>query len=534
MTINDGFKLSGTLDLNGSTLTVEGDLIQTGGVLKVNNGTLIVKGDYNITNSSYLEMLEEDDKVIVEGDFLMASHNDHDNYLKAGRLEIKGDFRQKTTHDSYNFLTSGTHRVVLNGSEKQVVAFDHPFGSYFNILEINNTSSEGVEFSSSITITQLFNHHQNPFTLSDEANSYFNDYDEDGVNDNLDPYPADNTQSDLDSDGDGILDSRERELGLNPNSNDSDGDGILDKDEIGDVDNPTDTDGDEIIDALDEDSDNDGISDAQEREAGTNPQETTNPISLELSTAFVKLNQFKEFNLSLVIEHLQNENVDVVVSIEDSSLATLNPSWHYELVAWEMYSEGNLTLTINAQEVGESNISITVTDEQNREFTTELKLIVEEVVITTHEVPLTRDGWNLIGICQTMNREDIDMSGIEEIQAQDGKTLYTGEWANYSNLEILEAGYGYWVKGVSGTSFEVGVATDGLEKPLQRDGWNLMASCEDRSSDILDMSNITEIQAQDGETIYTGAWANYSNLETLLNGYGYWVKGEVGVMFNAK
>jgi hypothetical protein len=28
--------------------------------------------------------------------------------------------------------------------------------------------------------------------------------------------------------------------------------------------------------------------------------------------------------------------------------------------------------------------------------------------------------------------------------------------------------------------------------------------------------HIKEIQAQDGTTIYTAAWANYSNLETLL------------------
>jgi len=77
----------------------------------------------------------------------------------------------------------------------------------------------------------------------------------------------------IDSDGDGISDARERELGLNPNSNDSDGDGILDSKEIGDINNPTDTDGDGIIDALDEDSDGDGISDEYEREAGTDPRD---------------------------------------------------------------------------------------------------------------------------------------------------------------------------------------------------------------------------------------------------------------------
>lgn len=48
------------------------------------------------------------------------------------------------------------------------------------------------------------------------------------------------------------------------------------------------------------------------------------------------------------------------------------------------------------------------------------------------------------------------------------------------------------------------------------------------------MTNISEIQAQNGETIYIGAWAGYSNLEKLLNGYGYWVKREAGVGFGVK
>ena len=74
-----------------------------------------------------------------------------------------------------------------------------------------------------------------------------------------------------DDDNDGIFNTRELELGLNPSSNDSDADGILDNIEIGDVNNPQDTDGDGVIDALDDDSDNDGISDADEIKTGTNP-----------------------------------------------------------------------------------------------------------------------------------------------------------------------------------------------------------------------------------------------------------------------
>ena len=32
----------------------------------------------------------------------------------------------------------------------------------------------------------------------------------------------------------------------------------------------------------------------------------------------------------------------------------------------------------------------------------------------------------------------------------------------------------------------------------------------------------------------TGEWANYSNLDKLINGYGYWIKGDIGVSFEVK
>jgi len=76
-----------------------------------------------------------------------------------------------------------------------------------------------------------------------------------------------------DSDGDGISNSKEIELGLNPNNVDSDGDGIPDLEEVGNIDAPLDSDNDGKIDALDEDSDNDGVSDKVEREQATNPRD---------------------------------------------------------------------------------------------------------------------------------------------------------------------------------------------------------------------------------------------------------------------
>ncbi len=63
-----------------------------------------------------------------------------------------------------------------------------------------------------------------------------------------------------DSDGDGLSDADEAELGTNPNVADTDGDGISDGDEVAFGSNP-----------LLRDTDGDGLSDGSERAAGTNP-----------------------------------------------------------------------------------------------------------------------------------------------------------------------------------------------------------------------------------------------------------------------
>ena len=55
----------------------------------------------------------------------------------------------------------------------------------------------------------------------------------------------------IDTDGDGISDTKEAELGLRPDKKDSDDDGYSDLEEVGDINHPRDTDGDGIIDALD-------------------------------------------------------------------------------------------------------------------------------------------------------------------------------------------------------------------------------------------------------------------------------------------
>ena len=149
------------------------------------------------------------------------------------------------------------------------------------------------------------------------------------------------------------------------------------------------------------------------------------------------------------------------------------------------------------------------------------------VTLLGNATELKRDGWNLVSVCQNINKADMNMEGIEEIQNQNGLSIYTGDFSEYSNLELLEAGYGYWVKSTNGVKFDGGESNKGFMKPLTRKGWNLMGVCQDINSSDLNMSNFKEIQSQDGKTIYTGDFKEYSNLDTLVSGYGYWVSGDI-------
>ena len=75
-----------------------------------------------------------------------------------------------------------------------------------------------------------------------------------------------------DSDGDGLSDAKEAELGTDPNNADSDGDGINDGDEValGTDPNNTDTDG-------------DGVPDGEEVEAGSDPNDANSVPNNETS-----------------------------------------------------------------------------------------------------------------------------------------------------------------------------------------------------------------------------------------------------------
>lgn len=146
---------SGAINLNGYTLTVFGNLIQSGGVMYINNGTLNVGGDYRIQtilsngdvadSSGCLQMTNNADSINIKGNFItQSSKNDSYNILNAGTMKISGNFYQYNGNN-YNFYASGTHLVVLNGSDTQLVHFDSK-SSHFNYLELTKDKTNEYVF----------------------------------------------------------------------------------------------------------------------------------------------------------------------------------------------------------------------------------------------------------------------------------------------------------------------------------------------------------------------------------------------------
>ncbi len=180
---------NGTLDLNGHTLTVNGDAIITTdpnganiniiSTLNINGGRLYVGGNLIISQYGRLYMRNPRDYILVNGSFITGSKINHAtnagtegvnrSNLSDGVLEIKGDFIQNSNNnldingftvsagDPYNFNCSGRHKVIMNGINKQKIVFDRTRvnirdgkivqndQSYFNTLVITRPLVSGYE-----------------------------------------------------------------------------------------------------------------------------------------------------------------------------------------------------------------------------------------------------------------------------------------------------------------------------------------------------------------------------------------------------
>lgn len=114
---------------------------------------------------------------------------DEVNYDCQGTVEFFGDALL-----GWNGGHGKTISLVFSGNNKQKFGFESRYRTdsprQFDLGTIIINNDKGVEFTCQINSIKLFNHKGNPFWI-DNKNSTFVDYDDDGLKDNIDPYPVD-------------------------------------------------------------------------------------------------------------------------------------------------------------------------------------------------------------------------------------------------------------------------------------------------------------------------------------------------------
>ncbi|MCR5228150.1 MAG: PKD domain-containing protein [Eubacterium sp.] len=163
---------AGTLDLNGHTLTINGDFFHTGGKLKVNNGKLIINGSYRmqkrvideddvtyVSADSQLEMSGQEDYIFIADDLVVDNAGNTSNLITDGTIEILGDIVLDNSSFGYGFIPSGNNTILMSSENPQSIEIKGSISSsysHINNLILNNTSEEGVIFSSPVCISGTF------------------------------------------------------------------------------------------------------------------------------------------------------------------------------------------------------------------------------------------------------------------------------------------------------------------------------------------------------------------------------------------
>ena len=189
-------KIDGDVYVSGAQVTVNGDLTVTGKVDISNKASLVNNGNSrlgsvflqsmnyyagcnSITNNATMTIV---DKFESSGDRYANTRSGYRIIQSKSKaiLYISGDFLANTW-DVCETVTGGT--FCFNGLSKQTVK-----NLIAQTIVIDNKSSAGVVFTTSISPSVLFNHKGNKFTLS--GGGSFVDYDGDGLKDNVDNDPV--------------------------------------------------------------------------------------------------------------------------------------------------------------------------------------------------------------------------------------------------------------------------------------------------------------------------------------------------------
>ena len=167
-----------------SLLQVDGELIVNGSIYSSAQGANIVNNNVITTDRLILgeafAKVTNNGKLTVYGDTEMTKPT----IKQSENAEIF--FGGKCYCDTYKYGMIDGGTIIFNGSDSQTVT-----NVQAPIILIQNSSDSGVIFKNNISPSILFNHNGNKFTLHNGGEgSVFQDYDTDGLKDNVDLSPT--------------------------------------------------------------------------------------------------------------------------------------------------------------------------------------------------------------------------------------------------------------------------------------------------------------------------------------------------------
>ncbi len=211
----------------------------------------------------------------------------------------------------------------------------------------------------------------------------------------------------------------------------------------------------------------------------------------------------------------------------DTSVITLTPA-----SAWDDNTVYTATITTGVADVN----GLPLGSSYSWSFTT----------ATSYSIVLNADagGWNLISLPVVPTNKNIDavLGGAEGIiavwtydpanlNAVDGWLVYTGNPAT-SNLDVMTAGYGYWVDATSDTSIDGSgsLIVAGPTVPPSRNlvaGWNLVGYYQIPAESLSTVDNA--FASIGGSAGMTGLWGfnnqngDFTSVTTIWPGDAFWV-----------
>ncbi|MBP3620458.1 MAG: hypothetical protein J6J16_01710, partial [Lachnospiraceae bacterium] len=202
------YLLTDKLDLNGHTMTINGDLVQGGGTIHLNGGNLIVNGDYRVQTRKekdgeciygkslgILIMDNADDYLYIQGDYINESSVAQSDNLTDGIMEVKGNITISMKYNEKVYMPTDNHTLVLSGDAAQNIVFNDGDGAiksdyyctnyyvsrnHLCNLDMQNTSDEGILFTEPLYVSGTIKQNETTvngeIVLSGESSFYEDNY----------------------------------------------------------------------------------------------------------------------------------------------------------------------------------------------------------------------------------------------------------------------------------------------------------------------------------------------------------------------